>query len=85
MHLQHRQFDFMNIDKFKRFILKRTNSVDPPRWDLLDEINSTVIDHIVEDEDQGPSKEWGPFGWYCHPTEEQIQKAGGGKTIELSV
>jgi hypothetical protein len=44
----------MNIDKFKRFILKRTNSVDPPCWDLLDKTNSQVIDHIVEDEDQGP-------------------------------
>jgi hypothetical protein len=77
--------DFMNIDKFKRFILKRTNSVNPPRWDLFDEINSKVIDHIVEDEDQGPSKEWGPFGCYRHPTEEHIQKACGGKTIELSM
>ena len=75
----------MNIDNFERFILKRTNSVYPPCWDLLDETNSKVIDHIVEDEDQGPSKEWGPFGWYHHPMEEQIQKACGGKTIELSV
>jgi hypothetical protein len=77
--------DFMNMDKFERFILKRTNNVNPPHWDLLDEMSSKVIEHIVEDKDQGPSKEWGPFGWYHHPTEEQIQKACGGKLIKLSV
>ena len=75
--------DFMNMDKFERFILKRTNNVNPPHWDLLDEMSSKVIEHIVEDKDQGPSKEWGPFGWYRHPTQEQLQKACGGKTIEL--
>ena len=54
--------DFMNMDKFETFILKRTNDVDPPHWDLLDKTSSKVIEHIVEDKDQGPSKEWGPFG-----------------------
>ena len=29
--------DFMNLDKFERFILKRTNNVNPPCWDLLEE------------------------------------------------
>ncbi len=72
--------DFMNESKFKRFILKRTNDIDPPRWDLLHETATVVIDHIVEDEDQGPSKEWGPYGWYRHPTEEQIKEASIGKT-----
>jgi hypothetical protein len=29
--------DFMNLDKFERFILKRINNVNPPCWDLLEE------------------------------------------------
>jgi hypothetical protein len=77
--------DFMNLDKFERFILKRTNNMNPPHWDLLDETASQVIDHIVEEEDQGPSKQWGPYGWYHHPTEEQIKKSCDGKTIQLSI
>ena len=76
---------FMNLDKFERFILKRANNVNPPHWELLDEMASEVIDRIVEDEDQGPSKEWGPTGWYRHPTEEQIKKACGCKTIHSAV
>ena len=47
--------------------------MNPTCWDLLDKMTSEVIDHIVEDKDQGPSKEWGPYEWYCHPTEEQIK------------
>ena len=77
--------DFMNESKFQRFILKRTNSKDPPRWDLLHETATVVIDHIVEDEDQGPSKEWGPYGWYRHPTKEQIKQACIGKSVRDSV
>ena len=75
----------MNLDKFERFILKRTNNVSPPHWELLDKTSSKVIEHYVEGKNQGPSKEWGPFGWYCHPMEEQIQEACGGKSIELPV
>ena len=45
--------DFMNVDKFERFILKKTNSTAPYCWDLLDEMGTKVIDHIVEDDDQG--------------------------------
>jgi len=77
--------DFMDLDKFERFISKRMNNVNPPCWDLLDETASQVIDHIVEDEDQVSSKEWGPYGWYRHPTEEQIKKACDCKTIHLSI
>jgi hypothetical protein len=43
-----------------------------------------VIDHIVEDEDQGPSKEWGQYGWYRHPTPSDVIKAGNVKTVHLS-
>ena len=50
--------DFMNTDKFERFILKKTKATEPYQWDLLDETTTKVIDHIVEDEDRGPSKEW---------------------------
>ena len=77
--------DFMNESKFHRFILKRTNSNEPPRWDLLHETAAVVVDHIVEDEDQGPSKEWGPYGWYCHPTKQQIEAACIGKSVRKSV
>jgi hypothetical protein len=77
--------DFMNESKFQRFILKRTNSKNPPRWDLLHETATVVIDHIVEDEDQGPSKEWGPYGWYRHPTEGHIKQACIGKTVRENV
>jgi hypothetical protein len=59
--------------------------MNPPLWDHLDETARQVINHIVEDEDQGPSKEWGPFGWYRHPTKEQLNKACDGKTIQLSI
>ena len=77
--------DFMNESKFQRFILKRTNSNEPPRWDLLHETATVVVKHIVEDEDHGPSKEWGPYGWYRHPTKEQIKAACIGKTVRESV
>ena len=75
----------MNESKFERFILKRTNNKNPPRWDLLNETAMAVVDHIVEDEDQGPSKEWGPYLWYRHPTEDQIKLACSGKTIRENV
>lgn len=58
-----------------------TNNIDPPCWDLLDETGTNLIEYIVEDEDQGPSKEWGPQWWYCHPTEEHILKAFKGKPV----
>ena len=70
--------DFMNLDKFERFILKRTNNVNPPHFGLLDDMASQVINHIVEGKDQGPVKT-GDHGRYCHPTEEQIKKACDGK------
>lgn len=54
--------DFMNEETFQLFILNHTNDKDPPQWDVLDETGSQVIEHIIEDEDQGPSKEWGPYG-----------------------
>ena len=28
-------------------------------WDLLDETSNHVVEQVVKDEDQGPSKEWG--------------------------
>ncbi len=35
---------------------------------------------IVEDEDQGPSKEWGQYGLYRFPTNAHIKSATQGKT-----
>jgi hypothetical protein len=76
--------DFMNKDKFLRYILRKTASTEPYEWDLLDERGISVVEHIVEDEDQGPSKEWGEYNWYRHPTVEDVSKASEGKTVWLS-
>jgi len=38
------------------------------------------VAQIVEDEDQGPSKEWGQYGWYRFPSKEQIDIATHGKS-----
>ena len=54
----------MNESKFKQFILKHTNNDVPFSWDLLGETGRQIVMEIVEGEDQGPSKEWGQFGWY---------------------
>ena len=70
----------MNEAKFERFILKRTNDTVPFSWDLLDETSSHVVAQIVEDKDQGPSKEWGQYGWYRFPSKEQIDIATHGKS-----
>ena len=55
----------MNNDKFEHFIPKRANSVDPLQWDLLHKMGTRVVDHIVEDDDQGPSKEQRCYEWDC--------------------
>lgn len=49
--------DFMNQDKFERYILRKTKTSEPYEWDLLDETGSILVEHIVENEDEGPSKE----------------------------
>lgn len=77
MH-NHDSQDFMNTDKFERFILKKTKATEPYQWDLLDEMATKVIDHLVEDKDQGQSKKWGQYGWYHHPTLSDVIKAGNG-------
>jgi hypothetical protein len=74
----------MNEDKFERYILRKTKTSEPYEWDLLDETGSILVEHIVENEDEGPSKEWGPHGWYRHPSNEEIAKASDGKTVYLS-
>ena len=76
--------DFMNRDKFLRSILRKTKASEPYKWDLLDETGKTLVEHIMEDEDQGPSKEWGPHGFYHHPSTEDISKASDGKMVYLS-
>jgi hypothetical protein len=53
-------------------------------WELLDEMATHVIDHIVEDEDQGPSKVWGPCGWYHYPRKEQILKAAERENMVIT-
>ena len=75
--------DFMNQDKFLWYILHKTNCSEQYEWDLLDETGNTVVEHIIEDEDQGPSKEWGCYGWYRHPSEDNISKGCDGKTVNV--
>jgi hypothetical protein len=70
----------MNKSKFERFMLQLLNNDVSMSWDLLDETGSHIVEEVVEDEDQGPSKEWGPYGWYHHPTKEQIALASTGKS-----
>ena len=55
-------------------VLFSSGHIKPPCWDLLDENTTSVIEQIVEDEDQDPSKKWGPYRWYCYPTEKHILK-----------
>ena len=59
--------NFMNESKVERLILQFSNNDVPMSWDLLDETGSHIVEEAVEDEDQGPSKEWGPYRWYRHP------------------
>ena len=75
---------FINDEEFERLILKKTKANEPYCWDLLDETGKHVVENIVEDEDKGPSKEWGPFGLYRHPTSIDIEKGSSGKTVWLS-
>jgi hypothetical protein len=75
--------DFMNQEKFQRHILRKTKATNPVEWDLLDETGITVVEHIVEDKDQGPTKEWGPYGGYRHPLPSDVAKANVGKTVYL--
>jgi hypothetical protein len=50
---------------------------------MLDGTGLCVADHIVVDEDQGLSKEWGPMERYCHLLEDGKAKASSGKTTYL--
>ena len=77
--------DFMNQEKFERFILKETKCSESYEWDLMDETGNVLVEHIVKDEDQGPSKEWGSYGWYHHPSQDDIAKGCEGKTADIPV
>ena len=68
--------------------MRKTKSSIPYEWDLLDETGRSIVEHIVEDEDQGPSQRWGPYGWYRHPLPSDIAKAASndkkGKSVQSS-
>ena len=80
--------DFINKEKFHRFVLRKTKSSIPYEWDLLDETGRSIVEHIVEDEDWGPSREWGPYGWYRYLLPSDIAKADSfaakGKSVQSS-
>lgn len=71
----------MKQDKFEHFILKHTNDNGPLHCDLLDEMGTKVVGYIVEDEDQGPTKEWRPCSWYLQPSKEDIEMVSIGKSF----
>ena len=48
--------------------------MEPHEWDLLDETARNIIEHVVDDEDQGTSKEWHQYGRYRYPAMEDISK-----------
>jgi hypothetical protein len=75
--------DFMNESKFKRFILKRTNDDVPFSWDLLDETGRHIVMEIVEDEDQGPSKEWGRLDGIDFQVMSKLKVQCKGSHIEM--
>ena len=79
----HDNSDLMNGNKFERFILEKTKAIEPFHWELPDKSGMKVITKAVENKDQGPLKEWGPFGWYHHSTMSDIKKASG-KTVYLT-
>ena len=56
---------------------------DPYYWDLLDKTGDCVMEQIVEDDDQGPLKEWSLLGWYHHPTAQDIAKDDGKQFSHL--
>ena len=70
----------MNESKFERFIFSYTNNDVPFSWDLLDDTDRQVVEQIVKDEHQDPSKEWAQYGWYRFPSREQIECSMQGKT-----
>lgn len=54
--------DFIDTMKFEKLILLKTRAFEPFHWELLDQTGMKVIAKNVEVDNQGPSKEWGPFG-----------------------
>jgi hypothetical protein len=49
------------------------------RWE-----GNNVMEQTVQDEDQGPSKEWGPLGWYSHRTAQDIARGSDGGNPHIS-
>lgn len=47
----------------ERFGLSKIKRVEPFNWELLNESGMKVIMRIMDDEEQGPTKEWELFGW----------------------
>ena len=43
----------MNQDKFERHILRKTKTLETYEWDLLDETGSILVEHIMDNEDEG--------------------------------
>lgn len=50
----------------------------------LDETGSRVVQQIVDDKEQGPPKEWGPYRWYSHCCKEQLKMGSLGENAEMT-
>lgn len=72
---------FINQEKLQGCILKITSYNTSLPWDLLDTTREKVVKHIVKDKDKGIAKEWEPFGWYCQPSKEDIEKGTEGELL----
>ena len=73
--------DFMKKEKFLQYVLRKTKLVEPYEWDFLDETGSNIIEHVVENKDQGPGKECGEYGWNRHQPKEDISQASEEKIV----
>jgi hypothetical protein len=64
--------NFMNETKFDRFILQCSNNDVPMSWDSLDETGSCIVEEVVEDKDQGPSKNGGHMDGTVIPPKNRL-------------
>ena len=52
-------------------------------WGLLDEISSHIVEEVVEDKDQGPSKEWRPYVRVRVSSHQRTNSVGQNREIRI--